>query len=189
VAEHDPDAEHAQSGQREREQQHDDRAHHPQHLGDAGQLPARLRGRGLGDQRPRGGHVGTDGEAGEHVAQHEHPRRLGEDDPQQAERVDEQVPLVDPLAAEAVAQPAADQRADAGGDRVRAERADQADEARAEPEQLRPQRQAGGAGHDRAGVDVVRQPGEDGVAPLSAGQPALVLLLLHPRPPSSADRL
>jgi len=54
--------------------------------------------------------------------------------------------------AELVAPPAADQGADAGADRVRAERADQADEIRAEVEQLGPQREAGRTGDDRSRV-------------------------------------
>jgi hypothetical protein len=97
------DAEDAEPRQGERHREHDDRAHHPQHLRDAGVLAALLVRRGLGDQRPRRRHVGANGQAGEDVAGHEHPRLLREDDPQQAEGVDEQVPLIDPLAAELVA--------------------------------------------------------------------------------------
>ena len=59
-----------------------------------------------------------------------------EDDPQRAERVQQQVPLVDLLAAEQVADAAADQRAEAGRDRVRAERAEERDERVTEAEVL-----------------------------------------------------
>jgi hypothetical protein len=163
MREDDPHAEDVEARQRERERQHDHRAEVPEHLRDAAQPPPRLVGCALGDQRPGGGDVGADREAGDDVAEDEHPRLLGEDDPQQAERVDEQVPLVDPLASVAIAEPAADQRADAGRDGVRAEGADEPDEGRAEVEELGPERQPGGARDDRAGVDVVRQPGEDGV--------------------------
>jgi hypothetical protein len=131
VGEDDLDPEDPEPGQRERHREHDHRAHHPQHLRRV--TSALLVGRGLGDERPRRRDVGADREAREHVAGHEHPRLLGEDHPQQPEGVDEQVALVDALAAELVAEPAADERADAGRDRVRAEPADDADEVELRP--------------------------------------------------------
>jgi hypothetical protein len=121
MAEDDADAEQAERREHEGHQQHDDRTHHPQHLGKVRVAAALVVRRLLGDQRPRRGHIGAHREPGDHVAGDEHPRLLREDDEQQPEGVDQQVPLVDALAAVAVAQPAADQRADTRRDRVGAD--------------------------------------------------------------------
>jgi hypothetical protein len=75
-------------------------------------------------------------------------------DPQQAEDVQQQVPGVDPLAAVAVADPAADQGADARRDGIGAERADNADGRVSQVVGLGSQRQDRAAGHDRSGVEI-----------------------------------
>src|SRR3546814_10674593 len=66
--------------------------------------------------------------ADEEKSGHDHPCIQREHQPQHAEGIKEHVVLIDLLAPEQVAQPAADQGADAGRDRVRPKGADQADE-------------------------------------------------------------
>jgi len=91
-------------------------------------LAPRAVGRHLGDQRPGRRYVGTDRKADDYVTGQEHPRRGGEDNEQQPERIEQHVPLIDLLAAQPVAEPPPDDRADARGDRIGADRPDEADE-------------------------------------------------------------
>jgi hypothetical protein len=165
----------AQTEQRDAEDERHEGADVPQHLGQARDAAPALAGRRLGDERPRGGHVGADGQPDHEVAEDQHPGCLGENDPEHPERVEQQVPLVDLLAAEPVTDPAADQGTQSGGDRIGTERAEQRHEARPEAERFGPDGERHGTGDDRAGIDVVRHRREDGLAPLLAAH----LLLPH----------
>ena len=127
-----------------------DRAHVPEHLRQPGQPPADFAGAVSVISVHDAGHVGADRQADDEVAEQQHPRRLREHDPQRAERVQQQVVLVDLLAPPQVADAPADQRADAGRDRVRAHRPQQRHEVVAEPELLGPDRQRHRARDDRA---------------------------------------
>jgi hypothetical protein len=79
---------------------------------------ARPRPRELTDQGQRGRYVGADRDTDDNGAGEEHHRVHRERDQHDARGVDQQVPLVDPLAAELVAQPATEDGADRAADGV-----------------------------------------------------------------------
>ena len=109
LGEQDPRHGVAQAEQRDAERQRHQGADVPKDLGQSGDAAPGLAGRRLGDQRPRGGHVGPDGQPDHEVAEDQHPGCLGENDPQHAERVEQQVPLVDPLAPQPITDAPPDQ--------------------------------------------------------------------------------
>ena len=91
VGEHDPDPEYAERRHGECHQQDDGRAEVPENLGNAAVLSPVGVGRGLGDQRPGRRDVGPDSQAGQDIAEDEHPGRQREDDPQHAEGIQQHV--------------------------------------------------------------------------------------------------
>jgi hypothetical protein len=103
-----------------------------------------------------------------------HDRIHRERDQEHADRVDEQVPLVDALAAELVAEPPADERADRAADGVRPDRRERTHPELAESQLGLEQREARAQRHDRAGVEVGRHRGEHGPLPLLLADRALV---------------
>jgi hypothetical protein len=129
-------------------------------------LAAPLVGGFFGDQRPAGRNVCAHREADDQETGNDHPWRHRENEHAHAQRVDEHVILVDPLAPEFVAEPAADQRADAGADRIRSEGGDEADKIIREIVEFLPQRERRGASDDRPGVDIIGETGEDRVPPI-----------------------
>src|SRR4051812_20031642 len=91
----------------EREHQGDYRAQAPRDLGEAHQLAARLAGSQLPYESERGRHVGADGEPYQEGADNEHRGVKRKDHPKGTKGVEEKIVLVDPLAPQEVAEPAA----------------------------------------------------------------------------------
>jgi hypothetical protein len=180
VQEHDPGPEQPDRAEHERQHQDDHRPEVPRHLGEPDEAPSGLRGRELADQREGRGHVGAHGNADDERAGEEHHRVHSERDQQDAQRVHEQVPLVDPLAAELVAEPPADERADRTADGVRPDRREGADAEVRQAELRLEQREPGAQRHDRAGVEVGRHRGERRPLPLLPADRAVVLAGVDP---------
>jgi hypothetical protein len=179
VEEHDARAEQADRAQRERQQQHDDGAEAPRNLGEADE-PAASLGRGeLADERERRGHVGTHRDADDERADEQHRGVHRERDQQDAHRVDQQVPLVDALAAELVAEPATDERADGAPDGVRPDGRERPDAEARQPQLRLEQGEPGPERHDGTGVQVGRHRGEHGPLPLLTADRRVVPAGLH----------
>ncbi len=151
----------------EHDQDHDERPQAPQELCEGDEAPAtRTRSR-LADHRDGGGHVRSHGEADDDDPDEEHRRSDRAHDPQEPERVEEQVEGVHPLATDPVADASAHDRADADADRERG--GEEADLPRVERELRLPQREARTHRDDRSGIEVGRHARQEGRAPRRAG--------------------
>ena len=165
VQEDQPRTEKAQRRQRGGEGEPDQRADRPGQLGGADVLGAAVRRRLLGDVGPRGGNARTDGDAGDDEGGQQHRVVDGEGGQQHAGHVDQKVVGVDRLAAEAVTQRSAEDRADGGAEGVGAQRRKQSDGEVADAELGLPEGQAGGDRDDGSGLDVVGHGDRDGRPP------------------------
>ena len=117
-----------------------------------------------------------------HKPDHDHPGLGAENQPEHAERIEQHVVLVDLLAPEEIAEPSADECADTGGDGIRAECSQQADESGAEVISGRPERQRRGPRHDGAGIDVICKSRKNRVLPILR----VVVVALDWRSPATA---
>src|SRR5215212_9839654 len=144
VGEDYPASEHAVRREHESQHVHDYRAQAPCHLAEAHEPAAGPAGRELPDQRERGRYIRAYRDANYEGSDEEHRQVGREDDQERAQAVDEQVVLIDALAAEKVAEPAPDQGPYRRPEGVRAQGREQSHGGAAHVQVLLPQREPRG---------------------------------------------